>query len=241
MTARGITLEICLDSVESALAARDGGAHRIELCAAMPDGGITPSFGLIRSVRRAVRTRLHVLIRPRPGDFRYSPAELRAMSDDILAAKELGADGVVLGVLTAHRDVDVRAISRLVRAARPMSVTFHRAFDDVRDRAGALDTLIDQGVDRVLTSGGASTAFGGRKEIGRLVARSAGRIAVMAGGGVGPPTVARLLAETGIGEVHAGSAVSTARTSGRSVYRSGIAVVEAGKVKSFLKLLRESS
>jgi copper homeostasis protein len=241
MTPRAVTLEICLDSPDSAVAARDGGADRIELCASMQEGGITPSCGLIKSVRRVVRTRLHVLIRPRPGNFQYSAAEVRAMIHDILAAKYLGADGVVLGIVGADLTVEARTLTRLIRAARPMHVTFHRAFDEIPDRAGALETLIDLGVERVLTAGGAPTAFEGRKEIGRLVAQSGGRIAVMAGGGVDRRTVARLVAETGVREVHVGSAVAAVRTSGKGIYRSRIAVVGEAKVRSIVSLLRSPS
>jgi copper homeostasis protein len=238
MTGRDITLEVCLDSLRSAVAARDGGAGRIELCTAMTAGGLTPSFGLLRSVRRAVRIPVQVLIRPRPGDFRYSAEELRAMSDDIKAAKELGADGVVVGVLAADRTVDVRAMKRLVRAARPLSVTFHRAFDEVPRRRAALDTLLDLGVDRVLTSGGKAAAYEGREEIGRLVADSGGRIVVMAGGGVERQTVAGLLEATRVGEVHVGNAVATLRINGRGAYRAVVGIVDAGKVRSFLAAMR---
>ena len=238
MSERDMTLEICLDSVESAVAARDGGAGRIELCSAMAAGGVTPSRGLIGAVRGAVRTRLHVLVRPRPGDFHYSAREQRVMADDVRAAGDLGADGVVVGALTARRALDARAMAGLVRAAGSMSVTFHRAFDDVLRRDEALERLIDLGVDRVLTSGGASAAFDGRREIARLVARSDGRITVMAGGGVDRRTVSRLVRETGVREVHAGSAAASFRTSGRGPYRARVSLVSEAKVKSLLVLLR---
>lgn len=240
MSPRAVTLEICLDSPESAVAARDGGADRIELCASMQEGGVTPSCGLIKAVRRAVRIPLHVLIRPRPGNFQYSPAEVRAMVHDVLAAKYLGADGVVLGIVTADLAVDARTLARLIRAARPMSVTFHRAFDEIPQRADALEILVDLGVERVLTAGGAPTALGGRKEIARLVGQSDGRIAVMAGGGVDRRTAARLVAETGVREVHVGSAVAAVRTSGKGIYRSRIAVVGEAKVRSLVSQLRSS-
>lgn len=237
MTRPAVTLEVCLDSVESAVAARDGGAGRIELCAAMADGGITPSCGLVAAVRRAVRIRLHVLVRPRPGDFVYSGMELRAMADDIRAAKDLGAEGVVVGALTARRAVDSGTMERLIRAAEPMSVTFHRAFDEVRRRDRALEALIDLGVDRVLTAGAAATAFDGRREIGRLVAQSAGRIAVMAGGGVGHRTAARLVEETGVREVHAGGAVAKPVVSGKGTYRALVSVVSEAKTRALVRVL----
>ena len=230
MSTRRVALEVCLDSLDSAVAAARGGADRIELCSAMEVGGVTPSIGLVRAVQRAVRTPLHVLVRPRPGDFVYSDEELRLMLDDVSAAREAGADGIVTGALTSKGGVHLRATARLVRAAGPLGVTFHRAFDAARDRHGALEALIDLGVRRVLTSGGASNAFRGRLEIARLVAAAKGRIAMMAGGGVELRTVARLVAETGVAEVHTGSGVSTIRASAQGAFRARLGIVDARKV-----------
>lgn len=241
MTKPPVTLEVCLESPESAIAARAGGAGRIELCSWMDAGGVTPSAGLIRAVRRVVGIPLFVLIRPRPGDFVYSAAELRTMDDDIRAARDLGADGVVIGALTARGTVDRRAVERLLRAAGPMGTTFHRAFDDVAGRAAALGVLADLGVERVLTSGGAPTAFAGRKEIARLVRLAAGRIVVMAGGGVGLRTAARLVGESGVREVHSGSAVATDRPEGRGAYRVPVGRVSAAKVRALVRRLGERS
>lgn len=233
-----ILLEICVDSFASALAAAAGGAHRIELCAGIDSGGVTPSYGLIRSVCSRLRIPVQVLVRPRPGGFRYSPDELAIMRKDVQVAKELGASGVVFGMLSARGSIDAAAMARLIRAARPMSVTFHRAFDHVAGRESALSALVDLGVDRLLTTGGAPTAFAGRGPLGDLVERAGDRIAVMAGGGITHSIVARIIAETGVREVHVGSAVATFRGSGIGVFLARQGVVDPAKVKAFVKLLR---
>ncbi len=158
------------------------------------------------------------------------------MTMDILAAKEAGASAVVLGVLATGRSIDARVMARLVRAARPMGVTFHRAFDEVAAPPAALDTLVRLGVGRVLTAGGAPTAYEGRRALGRLVSRASGRIAVMAGGGIGRGSVAAILADSGVREVHVGSAVASTRLRGRGPFRAEGSAVTAAKVASFLRL-----
>ncbi len=241
---KNILLEICVDSFASAVAAEAGGADRIELCAAIGLGGVTPSPGLIGSVCARLRIPVHVLVRPRPGGFRYTSDELAIVRKDILAAKELGAAGVVVGVLNARGSVNVPAMARLIRAARPMKVTFHRAFDSVAGRVGgrcaALRTLVDLGVDRVLTTGGPPMALEGRRRLRELVELSGGRIAVMAGGGLTRSGVARILRETGVGEVHVGSAVATFRRSGTGPFLVREGVVDPAKVEAFVRLIRRS-
>lgn len=197
------TLEICVDSVESALAAEAGGAQRVELCSALMEGGLTPSLGLIRTVRSQIQIGLHVLIRPRGGDFLYSEADRAVMREDILLAAQCGVDGVVLGLLTANGDVDVEGTRELLESARPMQVTFHRAFDMTRDIGAALEAVVRTGADRVLTSGGEATAMLGRSRLRELVRASQGRIRLMVGGGVRAENLSAIAQMTRAPEYHA--------------------------------------
>ncbi|MHB1864342.1 MAG: copper homeostasis protein CutC [Gemmatimonadaceae bacterium] len=200
--ASGVLVEACVDSVESALAAEAGGASRIELSENLYEGGTTPSAGLIALARERVRIPIHVLIRPRGGDFLYDEDEVRVMLGDIALAKEIGVDGIVLGALFPDGSVDDRCTRLLVEASRPLSTTFHRAFDLVRDPFEALDTLVALGVDRVLTSGGAPTAAEGLETLAALAWRSEGRGTITAAGGISDHNVARIVTEAGVSEVH---------------------------------------
>lgn len=197
-------LEICVDSVESAVAAERGGAQRVELCSSLVEGGLTPSLGMLRAVRSRLDIGVHVMIRPRAGDFVYSDEEIAVMQDDIQFAAEAGANGVVLGVLTQHDDVDVDRTRRLIELAKPMEVTFHRAIDLARDMVEALEKVIATGAERVLTSGGEPDAMTGRHMIGKLVQISRGRIQVMAGGNVRPRNLREIARDSGANEYHAG-------------------------------------
>ena len=196
--------EVCANSVESCIAAQEGGADRVELCAGIPEGGTTPSQGTIALAREVLTTaRLHVIIRPRGGDFLYSPLEQRIMLEDIEAARRLGADGIVLGCLTADGDVDTGLMRRLMEAARGMSVTFHRAFDVCRDPWQALEDIARLGCNRILTSGQQPTAGQGIALLRELQERVAGwRIKLMAGCGVNEHNIARIARDTGIREFH---------------------------------------
>lgn len=196
-------LEICVDSVESAIAAQQGGAHRIELCSALNEAGVTPSVGLIRAVRKRVEIGLYVMIRPRGGDFLYSAEELEVMREDIARAAESGANGVVFGLLTEDAEIDVARTRELVELARPMEVTFHRAIDMAREVDVAVRDVIATGADRLLTSGGAQTAQLGAGAIQRMVRASAGKVQVMVCGGVRAENVGSIVRSTGAMQFHA--------------------------------------
>ena len=210
-------VEACVDSVASAIAAERGGAERLELCDNLVEGGTTPSAGAIAECRKRVSLPLYVMIRPRGGDFLYTDVEYEVMRRDIGQAIQLGADGVVLGLLTPAGAVDAVRTAALVRTARPLDVTFHRAIDVARDPEAALDALIVAGVDRVLTSGQASTALQGASVIKRLVERSGGRIVILAGGGIDERNVRSVVKKTGVQEVHVRG---TTRESSGMKYRS---------------------
>ncbi len=195
-------IEICVDSVEGAIAAERGGADRVELCDNLIEGGTTPSAGAIKLARARLRIGLQVIVRPRGGDFLYTATEFEVMKEDIRTAKTLGADGVVLGCLTSAGDIDAARTSELIGLARPMNVTFHRAFDMCRDARQSLEALIELHVDRVLTSGQESTCLEGQEFLAELHRQSAGRIIVLPGGGLTPRNIRRVVEATGVTEVH---------------------------------------
>ena len=215
-------LEICAGSVESAVAARDGGAARIELCAALEIGGVTPSAGVIAEARKIQGIILNVIIRPRGGDFLYNEYEAACMEQDIRTCKTLGVDGVVIGALTAEGDIDTELCSRLISAANGMSVTFHRAFDMCHDPRKALEELISLGCHRVLTSGLSATAEAGIPLLRELVQQAAGRIIIMPGCGVNSGNAARILQTTGATEIHASARKNVG--SGMKFRHSGVSM-----------------
>ncbi|MDH6534475.1 copper homeostasis protein CutC [Parabacteroides sp. 52] len=197
------TIEICANSAQSCVEAELGGATRVELCASIPEGGTTPSYGEIKTAQALTSTlKIHVIIRPRGGDFLYTPAEIQSMLQDIELCKQLKVQGVVVGCLTREGDIDVALLDTLVKAAQPLSVTFHRAFDVCRDPFVALEQIIAAGCDRILTSGQQPTAEKGIPLIAELVKRAAGRIIIMPGCGVREDNIERLEAETGAKEFH---------------------------------------
>ncbi len=202
-----ILIEACVDAIDAARQAERGGAGRLELCGELLQGGVTPSAGLIGAVRERVKIPLFVLIRPRTGDFLYSADERDVMLRDIALARSLSADGVVIGALTAEGAVDVETTRALIDAARPMQVTFHRAFDFARDQDAALSALLTLGIDRVLTSGGAATALEGAGSLKRLVERAGDALTILAGGSVTASNVAEVVGASGVHEVHLRAAV----------------------------------
>jgi copper homeostasis protein len=204
-----ILLEACVDSVESAIAAEQGGAGRLELCADLIEGGTTPSAGMLDIVRRSVRIPVHVMIRPRGGDFCNTPAEFEVMRRDIAVAKASGADGVVFGLLTPGGEIDVERTRILTADARPLRVTFHRAFDMARDAHSSLEALIALGIERVLTSGQEQSALEGIDLIAALVRQAGERIIVMPGGGIHERNVRKVAAQSGAREIHASARTST--------------------------------
>lgn len=196
-----LTIEVCIDSVASAIAAQRGGADRVELCDNLLEGGTTPSAGTIAIARARISIGLQVIIRPRGGDFCYSPDELDVMRHDIQVAKQLGADGVVFGMLTPDGDVDLALTRELTALARPLSVTFHRAFDMARDPRAALEDIIAAGCDRLLTTGQESSVIEGLDLVAELVRLAAGRIIVMPGG-ADERQIAKVRAASGADEFH---------------------------------------
>ena len=199
---KSLFIEAAVESIAGVLAADAEGVDRIELCGLLHDGAVTPSIGLVTEALAAVKTPIHVFVRPRIGDFVYDRHDIAVMLADIAAAKAAGAPGVVFGALTGDATIDRALMADLIAAARPMVVGFHRAFDQVADQAAGLETLVELGVAVVLTSGGADRAIDGAEQLGRLVAQSSGRIDILAGGGVTRENVRDLLERSGVHQVH---------------------------------------
>lgn len=196
-------VEVCANGVESCLAAQQGGADRVELCAGIPEGGTTPSYGEIKVARRVLTTtRLHVIIRPRGGDFLYSDLEVERMAADIAVCRDLGVDGVVFGCLTADGTIDVEKNRYLMECSQGMSVTMHRAFDRAADPEQALEQIIALGFNRILTSGQQPKAIQGVDLLARLNRQAAGRIILMAGSGVTEQNIKEIRDVTSLNEFH---------------------------------------
>lgn len=234
-------LEVAANSVASALAAEAGGAARVELCSALDVGGLTPSHAAIALAMERLRIPLHVLIRPRAGDFVFDDLECEVMRRDIETCKALGCAGVVIGVLDADGDVDVPRFRTLMQAARGMSVTFHRAFDFTRDPERALEAIIALGCNRVLTSGQAPDALAGAPLIRTLIEQARGRITIMPGGGIDAHNIAAIAQATGAREFHASAKVRVAdrmRHAGLGGMGGGDWQTDAGEVRARVDALR---
>jgi len=201
MTASPI-IEVCANSVESALAAQNGGAYRVELCENLYEGGTTPSTAAIQIAKSLLNIKLNVMIRPRGGDFCYSDLEFEIMQKDIINAKKLGVDGVVFGILKHDGSVDFERNLELIKLSRPMTVTFHRAFDVTRNLFDSLDAIISLNADCILTSGGKNKAYDAIDTLKVLKNHANGRISIMAGSGINESNIKEIFEKTGITEFH---------------------------------------
>jgi copper homeostasis protein len=245
---RKIVFELCAETIDACLAARDGGADRIELCSALSEGGITPSHGMIRSAVEHSGLPVHVLIRPRGGDFIYSPAEIAVMLTDIEHVKASGAAGVVLGLLHPDGTVDIAGTAAMVAIARPMQVTFHRAFDVTPSLPQALEDVIASGCDRVLTSGGERDVVAGAHSLAALVEQASGRIEIAVGGGLRIQNAASLSQTIGARHFHGslrrkttGQTVSTADDTIGDIESMGFDyTVDAEEIRTMIDLLQNA-
>lgn len=229
---KAILFELCAENLESALAAEQGGADRIELCADLSVGGVTPPPEMMAEALRILEIPIHVLIRPRAGDFVFSSHEYDCMRRQIEAAKRAGASGVATGILLHDRRVDIERTRALVEWARPMDVTFHRAFDETVDLAQALEDVIETGADSLLTSGGAANVLTGAATIRALAEQAAGRIPLMAGGGLRVQNLAQVVRLSGVLHLHG----SLTRRNGKIA-----APAQAADVREAVRLLREQA
>jgi copper homeostasis protein len=221
-----IIFELCAETVEACLAARDGGADRIELCSALSEDGLTPSHGLLKVAIAESGLPVHGLVRPRSGNFFYSKDEIAVMEQDVLHMRELGVAGVVLGMLKSDRTVDVGATKKMVKLAKPLKVTFHRAFDEIACLEQALEDVIEAGCDRVLTSGGQCDAMQGSQTLAKLVSQAGDRIEIAVGGGLRLANAAGIAASTGAASFHGSLGLTGAPT--------------AEDVRNMLEQLRQS-
>lgn len=202
MKKESVLLEVCANSLDSAQEAQLGGADRIELCSALELGGLTPSAATLHLVRQSIDLPIFVLIRPRGGDFCYSPQEWEVIFHDIQWAKKLGADGIVCGALSNTANIDLEKTQQLLEASHPLPLTFHRAFDRCVDPIGALQQLMDLGLSRILSSGQEATALQGRNLLKQMVEQAADQLTILAGAGINSDNAKQLVEETGLREIH---------------------------------------
>lgn len=195
-------LEIAVFNIQSAIAATNAGAGRIELCENPADGGTTPSYGTLKTVREKINIPVYPIVRPRGGDFLYNDEEFEVLKKDILLCKELGFEGLVTGMLLKDGSIDLRRTAQLVELAYPLEVTFHRAFDRAKDPLQSLECIIKCGCQRILTSGQVPNAFDGKELIKHLVEQADERIIIMPGSGVRSNNIAELARYTGAIELH---------------------------------------
>lgn len=198
-----VNMEVCANSVTSALAAQMGGAIRVELCDNLPEGGTTPSYSQIALAKKSLSIKVYPIIRPRGGDFLYSDLEFSIMKEDIKVCKSLNCDGVVIGILKADGSIDKERCAELIATAKPMPVTFHRAFDMSNDLEQSLEDIIELGCERILTSGGESSAYNGIEILAKLNKKANGRIIIMPGAGISADNIQEIIKITGAIEFHA--------------------------------------
>jgi copper homeostasis protein len=234
-----VFFELCAETLQAALAAEAGGADRIELCTDLACGGITPGTGLMAATIRSVAIPVHILIRPRGGDFVFSRAEFDLMRQEIEQAKEAGASGVALGVLFADGTVDVERSRKLVELARPMDVTFHRAFDETRDLREALETVIETGADSLLTSGGAADVLSGAAFIAALREQAGERIQIIAGGGLRLENLLEIVRRSGVFSLHGSLSRRNGHRAPAAGAESKLAALEADVRQAVALLHRE--
>lgn len=203
-----IKIEVCCNSLESAINAQKGGAHRVELCTNLYEGGTTPSMGEISLAHKKLHIKLNVLIRPRGGDFVYSPDEINIIKRDILFCKEIGVDGVVMGFLKPDGNIDTKLTKEIIELAKPMSITFHRAYDMCKDPEKALEKIIDAGAHRLLTSGIKNKAIDGADNLASLVKMAGDRIIIMPGSGIRANNILEIIEKTGAKEYHVSERIS---------------------------------
>jgi copper homeostasis protein len=245
---RKIVFELCAETIDACLVAKEGGADRIELCSALSEGGLTPSHGLLSSAVAQSGLPIHVLIRPRGGDFVYSDAEVAVMRVDIEHAKLLGASGVVLGILHPDASVNLETTRSMVEIARPMEVTFHRAFDVSASLPQALEDVIASGCKRVLTSGGERDVMVGAQSLAALVAQADGRIEIAVGGGLRIQNAESLSQTVGARHFHGslrrknpGHTVSTAGDAADDSEALGFDyTVDAEEIRTMIHLLQNA-
>jgi len=241
-------LEICIDSVASAIAAEQGGAARVELCQNLFEGGTTPSVGTVYQTLERVGIKVNAIIRPRGGDFLYSDDEFAVMQHDIITLKEMGINGVVIGMLNADGTIDVERSSRLIELARPLEVTYHRAFDVTADPFRSLDDIIGLSAERLLTSGQEPSVLEGVELIAELVRRAGDDIIIMPGAGITEKNLLRIMRETGAKEFHVTGSAPVQSTMefrnercfmGKALYppEFSLKVTNADKIRNYIKLL----
>lgn len=234
----GYKLEICVNSMESALAAQRGGADRIELCDNMAEGGTTPSIGMAKVCKKVLQIPVFPIIRPRGGDFNYSAEEFEIMKEDILAFKELGCEGVVFGILRPDRTIDIERCAILVALARPMQVTFHRAFDCCNDLKKGLNDIIALGCDRLLTSGGSEYAFDAISVLKQLIRQAQGSIIVVPGSGIREDNISYISNGTGASEYHStAKSLQISDENQDSIMKCSLFQTDEGKVRAMREVL----